>query len=94
MNYIFSVLVENHAGVLARISQLFSAGGFNSTSLSVGETEDQTVSLMPIVVDGYEQIERVVKPFGNGGAHIGALAEWIGMKVVVIRIEEVKKDAD
>ena len=40
------------------------------------------------ITDGYEQIERTVKPFGSGGAHVGALAEWIGKKVVIIRVEE------
>ena len=55
MNYIFSVLVENHAGVLSRVSQLFSARGFNITSLTVGETEDPTISRMTIAVDGDER---------------------------------------
>ena len=61
MNYILSVLVENHAGVLARISQLFSARGFNISSLSVGETEDPTISRMTIVVEGDERIMDQVK---------------------------------
>ena len=57
-----SVLVENKFGVLARISGLFSARGFNIDSLSVGETEDPTVSRMTIVVKGDEKIlEQVVK---------------------------------
>jgi len=61
MNYVFSVLVENSPGVLARISQLFSARGFNIASLSVGETEDQTVSRMTIVVEGDERTMDQVK---------------------------------
>ncbi len=61
MNYILSVLVENHAGVLARISQLFSARGFNISSLSVGETEDPTISRMTIVVEGDERTMEQVK---------------------------------
>lgn len=61
MNYILSVLVENHAGVLARISQLFSARGFNISSLSVGETEDPTISRMTIVVEGDERTMDQVK---------------------------------
>lgn len=48
----FSVLVENEPGVLARISGLFSARGFNIVSLAVGETQDPTMSRMTIVVDG------------------------------------------
>jgi len=37
-NYVLSVLVENKAGVLARVSGLFSARGFNIRSLAVAET--------------------------------------------------------
>ena len=46
-----SCLVENHFGVLARISGLISARGFNIDSLTVGTTEDPTISRMTIVVD-------------------------------------------
>lgn len=45
-----SVLVDNNAGVLARISGLFSRRGFNITSLAVGETQDAAVSRMTIIV--------------------------------------------
>ena len=45
-----SVLVENKAGVLARVSALFSRRGFNIESLAVGPTEHSTVSRMTIVV--------------------------------------------
>jgi len=50
MKHVISVLVENRAGVLARIAGLFSARGFNIDSLAVGETEDPTVSRMTIIV--------------------------------------------
>ncbi len=46
-----SCLVENHFGVLARISGLISARGFNIDSLTVSTTEDPTISRMTIVVD-------------------------------------------
>ena len=61
MKYTLSVLVENHFGVLARISGLFSARGFNISSLSVAETEDPTVSIMTIVVDGDDRVADQVK---------------------------------
>jgi acetolactate synthase-1/3 small subunit len=47
-----SVLVENHSGALSRIANLFSARGFNISSLSVAETEDPTLSRMTIVAVG------------------------------------------
>ena len=62
MKYTSSVLVENHAGVLSKVSGLFSRRGFNIDSLAVGVTEDPTVSRMTIVVDGdeytVEQLEK------------------------------------
>ena len=61
MKYTLSVLVENHFGVLARVAGLFSARGFNISSLAVAETEDPTVSIMTIVVDGDDRIVDQVK---------------------------------
>ncbi len=56
MKYTMSVLVENHPGVLSRVSGLFSRRGFNIDSLAVGVTEDPTISRMTIVVDGDEYV--------------------------------------
>lgn len=56
-----SVLVDNHFGVLARIAGLFSARGFNIASLAVAETEDPSISVMTIVVDGDEHVVDQVK---------------------------------
>ncbi|NTV51660.1 MAG: acetolactate synthase small subunit [Candidatus Firestonebacteria bacterium] len=62
MRHTLSVLVENKPGVLARVAGLFSGRGFNITSLTVGETEDPTVSRMTIVVTGDDSIlEQVSK---------------------------------
>lgn len=61
-NRTISVLVENHSGTLSRISGLFSSRGYNITSLTVGETEDPSVSRMTIVVEGDDSvIEQVGK---------------------------------
>ena len=56
MRHAISVLVENKAGVLARIANLFSARGYNIDSLAVGETEDASISRMTIIVRGDERI--------------------------------------
>ena len=45
------VLVENKAGVLARVSGLFARRGFNIYSLAVAPTEDDRFSRITIVVD-------------------------------------------
>ncbi len=54
MKHTISILVENHAGVLSRVSGLFSRRGFNIDSLAVGVTDDPTVSRITIVADGDE----------------------------------------
>lgn len=51
-HHIVSVLVENKAGVLARVAGLFSRRGFNIFSLAVAPTDDQQrFSRITIVVD-------------------------------------------
>ena len=59
---VFSILVENSAGVLSRVAGLFSRRGYNIDSLTVGETTDPKVSRMTVTVTGdddvLEQIEK------------------------------------
>ena len=43
-----SLYVENQVGVLSKISGLFSGKSYNLDSLTVGTTEDPTVSRMTI----------------------------------------------
>lgn len=50
-HHILSVLVENRAGVLARVASLFARRGFNIFSLAVAPTEDDRFSRITIVVD-------------------------------------------
>ena len=52
MKHYISALVDNKAGVLARISGLFARRGFNINSLAVGETNDPAISRVTIVVEG------------------------------------------
>lgn len=62
MRYILSVLLENEAGALSRVSGLFSARGYNIESLSVSTTEDPSLSRMTIVTHGSREIlEQIVK---------------------------------
>ena len=62
MKRIYSVLVENRAGVLCKVSGLFSRRCFNIDSLAVGETEDPEVSCMTIVSSGNERtIEQITR---------------------------------
>lgn len=60
--FIISILVSNHFGVLTRVSGLFTRRGYNIDSLSVGETEDPRYSRMTIVTTGDERIkEQIIK---------------------------------
>ena len=61
MKHTLSVLVENHPGVLSKVSGLFSRRGFNIDSLAVGVTEDSTISRITIVVDGDEYVVEQVE---------------------------------
>jgi len=62
MKHTLTVLVENRAGALSKISGLFSRRGFNIDSLAVGVTENPRISRMTIVVDcddaTIEQVEK------------------------------------
>lgn len=62
MRHILSILLENEAGALSRVSGLFSARAFNIESLTVAPTEDPSVSRMTLVTSGSNEIiEQIVK---------------------------------
>ena len=77
--HIFSVLVENKFGVLARVAGLFSGRGFNIDSLSVSETEDPDTSQMTIVTHGDEAI-------------IEQIEKQLNRLIEVIRIKDITKE--
>lgn len=56
MRHIISLLMENEAGALSRVSGLFSARGYNIESLTVAPTEDTTMSRMTIVTSGSDEV--------------------------------------
>jgi len=58
---VLSILVDNTAGVLSRVSGLFSRRGYNIDSLTVGETQDPAFSRMTVVVNGDDQILTQIK---------------------------------
>ncbi len=51
-----SILVENNSGALSRIAGLFASRGYNIKSLSVSETDDESMSRMTIVSEGDDAI--------------------------------------
>ena len=61
-HHILSVLVENRAGVLARVASLFARRGYNIYSLAVAPSEDERFSRITIVADVESTpLEQIVK---------------------------------
>ncbi len=62
MRHIISILMENEAGALSRVSGLFTARGYNIESLTVAPTEDPSLSRMTLVTWGSDEIiEQITK---------------------------------
>lgn len=53
---VLSILVDNTAGVLSRVSGLFARRGYNIDSLTVSETQNNGNSRMTIVVSGEDEV--------------------------------------
>ncbi len=53
---VFQLLVDNNAGVLSRISGLFSRRGYNIESITAGVTADSRFTRITIVTSGDEDI--------------------------------------
>ena len=61
-HHTLSVLVENKAGVLSRVANLFARRGYNIFSLAVAPTDDERFSRITIVVDVESApLEQIVK---------------------------------
>ena len=58
--FIIGILVDNAAGVLTRVSSLFTRRGFNIDSLTVGTTEDPRYSRITISAHGDEAIRKQI----------------------------------
>ena len=56
-----SLYVENQVGVLSKISGLFSGKSYNLESLTVGRTEDPTISRMTIETNSDEETYEHIK---------------------------------
>ena len=56
MRHIIAILLENEAGALGRVAQLFSTRGYNIESLAVAPTDDPTVSRLTLVTTGNDAV--------------------------------------
>jgi acetolactate synthase I/III small subunit len=106
MRHTISILLENEAGALSRVSGLFSARGYNIESLTVAPTEDATLSRMTLVTRGSDEIiEQIIKQLNKlvdvvklvdltEGAHIEREMLLIKVKAQGAAREEIKRLAD
>ncbi|MDO9386607.1 MAG: acetolactate synthase small subunit, partial [Thiobacillus sp.] len=106
MRHIISVLLENEAGALSRVSGLFSARAYNIESLTVAPTEDASMSRMTIVTNGSEDVvEQITKQLNKlvevvkvvdltEGAHIERELMLIKMKAAGAQRAEIKRTTD
>ena len=98
MKHTISILVENKPGVLARISGLFSARGYNITSLAVGETDDPTVSRMTIVVDAKDEriLEQILKQLHRLIDTTSVIdltkKDYIGRELILVKVNCAKEN--
>ncbi|MCL2164629.1 MAG: acetolactate synthase small subunit [Oscillospiraceae bacterium] len=75
-HHLLSILVDNHPGVLSRVSGLFSRRGFNIESLAVGTTHNPKISRMTIIVFGNDHsVDQIVK-------QLGKLVQVITIKII------------
>ncbi|HEX6999747.1 MAG TPA: acetolactate synthase small subunit [Gammaproteobacteria bacterium] len=56
MRHIISILLQNEAGALTRVANLFSSRGYNIESLNVAPTDDETVSRLTLVTTGSDEV--------------------------------------
>lgn len=106
MRHIISILIENEAGALSRVSGLFSARGYNIESLTVAPTEDPSLSRMTLVTRGNDQIiEQITKQLNKlidvvklidlaESCHIERELMLVKVKTSDSTREEIKRMAD
>ena len=106
MRHIISILIENEAGALSRVSGLFSARGYNIESLTVAPTEDASLSRMTIVSSGSDDIiEQITKQLNklidvvkvvdlSEAAHVERELMLIKVRATGKDREEMKRVAD
>ena len=99
MKQTISVLVENQAGVLNRITSLFSRRAFNIDSLAVGVTDDPSLSRIAIIVDnGNSVVEQVEKQLNKlvEVIKVRTLDEssLIGRELIIIKVSANKNNRE
>lgn len=85
-----SLYVENQVGVLAKISGLFSGKSYNMASLTVGTTEDPTVSRMTIETNSDDETFEQIKKQLNRMVEVIKVIDFTDLSVCMKEILYVK----
>lgn len=85
-----SLYVENEIGVLAKISGLFSSKSYNLDSLTVGETEDPTISRMTISLTGDDQTFEQIKKQLNRSVEVIKVVDFTDIAIHMKEIMFIK----
>ncbi len=88
---VFSILVDNSAGVLSRVAGLFSRRGYNIDSLTVGETTDSKVSRITVAATGeedvLEQIQKQLAKLVDVRQIIELPQESVCRELILVKVE-------
>lgn len=90
--FIIAVFVENKAGVLTRVTSMFTRRGFNIDALTVGETESPEYSRITISLsgDGYAKeqlINQMKKLFNVKKVEVLEESESIRRELMLIKVK-------
>lgn len=88
--------VENNVGVLAKIAGLFSGKGYNMESLTVGTTEDLTISRITIGANCNDEVFEQIKKQLNRMVDVIKVIDLTDMAIVkkellYIKVKECNK---
>jgi len=81
--HIISTLVQNQPGVLAHVAGMFAARAFNIDSLTVGRTEDPSLSRMTIVVIGDDRVVEQVRKQLAKIVSVVKVQDFTGQDIVI-----------
>ena len=84
------LFVENEIGVLARISGLFSSKSYNIESLTVGTTEDPTISRMTISMISDDKTFEQIKKQLNRSVEVIKVVDYTTVPIYMKEILYVK----
>jgi|APCry1669189768_1035252.scaffolds.fasta_scaffold06260_4 acetolactate synthase-1/3 small subunit len=81
MRHVIAIFLQNEAGALGRVTNLFSTRGYNIESLAVAPTPDPTVSRLTLVTTGDDTV-------------IGQVLSQLGKLLDVIDVIDLSQEAE